>query len=184
MPPTEYVCPWWLIRTFDNPLRRLIQRPEAILAGLVVPGQTVIDIGCGIGYFAIPLAHLVGMTGTVIAADVQPRMLNGLQRRAKRQGVMDRIRLHQCPRDSLGTSAPVDFALAFWMVHEVPDRRLLFREIRSILKPGARLLFVEPKMHVTSVQFDQSLALATQSGLKVVAEPQIRLSRAILLASA
>lgn len=184
MPQAEYVCPWWLIHTFDNPLRRLFQNPEAILGGLIGPRQTVIDIGCGIGYFSMAMAHLVGETGTVIAVDLQPRMLHGLQRRAARKGLSNRIHLHHCTRESLGVSEPVDFALAFWMVHEVPDRKRLFREIRSILKPQAHLLFVEPKLHVTQAQFDQSVMFATQVGLKGVAEPRVRLSRAILLAPA
>ncbi len=54
------VCPWWLCPTFDNPLRRLIHNPDRILAGLVRPGEIALDLGCGMGYFSIPLARLVG----------------------------------------------------------------------------------------------------------------------------
>lgn len=180
MRQAEYVCPWWLIRAFDNPVRRLFQNPEAILAGLIAPGQTAVDIGCGIGYFTLALARLVGEHGLVFAVDLQSHMLNGLQRRAERQGLSKRIRLHQCTPDSLGLSEPVDFILAFWMVHEVPDRARLFREIRSLLKPQARLLFVEPKMHVGGDQFAQSVAFANQAGLREAGEPRIRLSRSRL----
>jgi hypothetical protein len=45
-------CPWWLCFTFDNPVRRLLHNPEQILGGLIQPGQTVADIGCGMGYFS------------------------------------------------------------------------------------------------------------------------------------
>ncbi len=50
----KHVCPWWLCRSFDNPLRRLFQDPERILRPHVKPGFTVIDVGPGMGYFTIP----------------------------------------------------------------------------------------------------------------------------------
>jgi len=74
----KHVCPWWLCFTFDNPLRRLIHDPESILGSYVRYGDTVLDIGPGMGYFTIPLAGLVGPSGLVIAADVQQRMLDAL----------------------------------------------------------------------------------------------------------
>ncbi|RPI99505.1 MAG: hypothetical protein EHM39_06405 [Chloroflexi bacterium] len=52
-----------MIGSFDNPLRRLIHRPERILAGLVREGQTMLDVGPGMGYFTLPLAKLVGEGG-------------------------------------------------------------------------------------------------------------------------
>jgi len=54
------------------------------------------------GYFSIPLARMVGETGKVIAADVQPEMLRALWMRAKRAGVEHQIITHLCEADSLG----------------------------------------------------------------------------------
>ena len=79
--PAGNICPWWLCPTFDNPLRRLIQDPDRILAGLVQPGETALDIGCGMGYFSIPLARLIGPEGSVICVDLQEQMLAGVRRR-------------------------------------------------------------------------------------------------------
>lgn len=69
--PDQRVCPWWLAYTFDHALRRLIHRPEVILAGLVRPGQTVLDLGCGMGFFSLAMARLVGEQGRVICVDLQ-----------------------------------------------------------------------------------------------------------------
>jgi ubiquinone/menaquinone biosynthesis C-methylase UbiE len=63
-------CPWWVCFTFDNPLRRVLQNPQKILSGLVNQGQTALDIGCGMGYFSIPLAQLVGSSGNVVCVDL------------------------------------------------------------------------------------------------------------------
>jgi ubiquinone/menaquinone biosynthesis C-methylase UbiE len=87
----HHVCPWWLAYTFDNPLRRLIHRTAAMFHGLVEEGMTVLDIGCGMGYFSIALAKIVGPRGLVIAVDLQPQMLNILRKRAEKAGMVDRI---------------------------------------------------------------------------------------------
>ena len=179
-----HVCPWWLIHTFDNPLRRLMQKPEDILSGFVKEGQTVMDIGCGMGYFSLPMARMVGEQGKVIAIDLQEKMLKGLRRRAARHGLDSRIHTHRCSKDALEIDAQVDFALAFWMVHEVPDMLRLFREVRSVLKEDARFLLVEPKLHVSQVDFAETVKIAISAGLKPLAEPQARMSRARLFARA
>ena len=81
--PKSHVCPWWLIRTFDNFVRRFLQKPERILQDIVRPGDACLDVGCGIGYFTIPMAGMVGPSGSVTAVDLQPEMLAGVRRRAK-----------------------------------------------------------------------------------------------------
>ncbi len=129
-------CPWWVCLTFDNPIRRMLQNPEDILQGLVKEGQTVYDIGCGMGYFSLTLARLVGKTGTVICVDLQKEMLSAARRRAEQAGLADRIGLKQCSLQSLELDAIADFALAFWMVHEVRDKQQFLGEIYRALKPG------------------------------------------------
>ena len=46
--------------TFDNPLRRWFQDPERILGSFVREGMTVADIGCGMGYFSVAMAKMIG----------------------------------------------------------------------------------------------------------------------------
>jgi ubiquinone/menaquinone biosynthesis C-methylase UbiE len=177
----QRVCPWWLCFTFDNIFRKLLQNPERILKPYIVRGWTVLDVGPGMGYFTIPLAKLVGDTGKVIAADLQQEMLDGIHHRALRAGVQDRIKLHQSTPDSIGISESIDFCLAFWMVHEVPDRTRFLAEISSRLKLGGLLLLVEPKLHVSKEDFNKTLGIAENTELSVTDQPKIFLSYSAIL---
>jgi ubiquinone/menaquinone biosynthesis C-methylase UbiE len=177
----KHVCPWWLCFTFDNLLRRLLQNPERIVEPYVHEGDTVLDVGPGMGYFSIALAKIVGEKGRVFAADVQQEMLKGLKKRARRAGVEKRIIFHLCKNNSLGLDTKFDFALAFWMVHEVPEQESFFKELRSLMKPNGRLLICEPQIHVTKVEYDETIKKAIRAGFTFKGNPDISLSRSALL---
>jgi ubiquinone/menaquinone biosynthesis C-methylase UbiE len=175
------VCPWWLCYTFDNPLRKLIHNPENILSPYVKTGQRVIDIGPGMGYFSIPLARIVGPSGCVIAIDIQEKMLSALAKRAKKYGVSEIVSTYLASPDSLGSHPPVDFVLAFWMAHEVPDQQRFVGEISGLLKPKGLFLLIEPTLHVPQKYFLQTLEIARNAGFLVKENPKIRMSLSALL---
>ncbi|MBF0476138.1 MAG: methyltransferase domain-containing protein [Deltaproteobacteria bacterium] len=174
----NHTCPWWLAYTFDHRLRRLIHNPERLLGGQIRPGMTVLDLGCGMGFFSIAMAGLVGPEGRVISVDVQPDMLRVLLSRAKRAGLADRIQPHLGRPDQLGLTAKADFALAFWMAHEINDRTAFFDQVRGCLRDGSRLLVVEPVIHVTSRDFRIVMDSIIAAGFVPSDQPRIRLSRA------
>ena len=176
----DHICPWWFAYTFDNRLRHFFHNPEKMLGSYVSKGMTVLDVGCGMGFFSIGLAKLVGDKGCVIAADIQPKMLEATQKRADKNGLSSIIRLHKSEPNSLGVDTPVDFILAFWMVHEVPNPKLFFHQIRACLKTNGRILVVEPKLHVSSKRFRETVALAQESGLHLCDTPSIKLSRSVI----
>lgn len=178
---SNHICPWWAGYFIDNRLRRLIHDPARIVGPYVHPGMTALDVGCGMGFFSLALAALVGPAGCVIAADLQPEMLQVLQRRAARAGLANRIRPHRCAPDHLGVTTPCDFALAFAMLHEVSDAARLLAEIHACLKPAGRLLLAEPRWHVAAPAFAHELALAASVGLVLHEELPVRWCRAALL---
>ena len=181
LPRTHGVCRPGCCFTFDNVFRKLFQNPERILKPYIKPGWIVLNVGPGMGYFTIPLAKLVGSTGKVIAADLQQQMLDGIQHRAIKAGMQERIKLHLTKPDSIGINDSIDFCLAFWMVHEVPDRNHFFNEISSKLKPGGLMLIAEPTMHVSQKDLSKTLEIAKGAGLSVVGRPRIFLSYSALL---
>jgi ubiquinone/menaquinone biosynthesis C-methylase UbiE len=176
-----FICPWWLMYFFDNPLRQLLQPSVRILLPLVAPGYTCLDVGCGMGYFTIALAKLVGPTGRVTAVDLQAKMLEVAARRARRHGLAGRVSLCRSEDPAWTTPQQYYFILVFWMLHEVPDRRSLFEMLRTVLKTNGCLLLVEPRLHVRKRQWEESLALAEVAGLGSRKGPPVAFSRTAIL---
>ena len=178
----EHVCPWWGGYFIDNPLRRLLHKPEKIVGPYVRPGMIVMDIGCGMGFFSIAMAKMVGREGQVIAVDLQAKMLETLVQRAERAGVSDRIQAHRCGVDNLGLEVSVDFVLAFAMVHEVPDTREFLEQVHGCVKPGGKFFVAEPRLHVRAAKFEAMVKLAEDLGFRLSEQPRVRWSRAAVFA--
>ena len=165
----EYVCPPWLGYLLLNPLRKLLENPDKMFGQFVQDGMVVLEPGCGMGYFTLPLARMVGPDGRVVVVDLQDKMLSVLSRRARKAGLIDIIELRQTAAEGLGVedlSGEVDFAVAIHLVHEIPDQGAFFAQIRKALKPGGKLLVVEPKGHVSLNSFNQTVATAKKTGFK------------------
>ena len=164
----------------DNPIRRLIHSPDKILGGYIEPGQTVLDLGCGSGTFTIAMAKMVGESGRVIAVDLQDEMLQMVKQKAVKEGLDSRITTHKSAPDGIGVSDKVDFALAFYMIHEVPDADAFLMEVARLLKPSGKLLIAEPLIHISESSFKKTVDVARLAGLKPISEPKIRFSRSML----
>jgi len=173
----DHVCPVSHAWGLDNLFRRLLQNPVKILAPYLNEGMTALDLGCGPGFFTIPMAEMVGESGRVIAVDLQDGMLKKLGKKIKGTQLENRIKLHKCEKDSINVPDKVNFALAFYMVHEVPDRTLFFREIFGLMKPNGLFLVVEPKMfHVSEREFKDTVNDAMAAGFQASKGPPMPFS--------
>jgi ubiquinone/menaquinone biosynthesis C-methylase UbiE len=180
----EHVCPWWLGYVLVNPLRRFFHDPEKILHSYIGEGMTVLDIGCGMGFFSLPMARMVGSAGRVVCIDLQRKMIRGLVRRAEKADLLERIDPRICSVDHLSIedrNGTVDFALVFASVHEVPNTERLLAEIYAALKQGGQILISEPKGHVTQEEFNRTTDRAQKAGFVIAGHPEIRRSHAVLL---
>jgi ubiquinone/menaquinone biosynthesis C-methylase UbiE len=152
-----------------NPVRKLLENPNKIFGEFVREGMIVLEPGCGMGFFTLPLARMVGPRGHVVAVEIQPRMLAGLKRRAQRAGLLERIELRHAEAGKLGLAdlaGKVDLTVALHMVHEVPDQGSFITQVGEVLKPGGKLLIVEPKHHVSKDRFEETLVIAERNGFK------------------
>ena len=180
-----HVCPWWMGYFLINPLRKLFQNPHKILSPHIKRGITAVDVGSGMGYFTIPMAQLVGDNGRIIAVDLQEKMLARLNKRACKYKVDNQILAHLCSENSLDLdnyNGKIDFALAFAVMHELPDQKKILQELYDLLKDGGRILLAEPVGHVSNKEFANTADLACQIGFKKVEKSVIKRSHVVMLA--
>ncbi len=180
----EHVCPIWVGYLLASPLRKMAQNPDKILSKQVKPGMKVIDIGCAMGFFSLPLARIVGTEGSVVCIDLQEKMIKTLKKKADRAKLADIIETRMCTSDSLqinDLTGQIDFALAFAVVHEVQDKEKFLTEIYRVLQQGGKLLIAEPKGHVSKENFRRLIETAQNIGFKIIEHPVIKRSHAVLL---
>ncbi len=173
-------CPPWFCFTFDNRFRRLIHDAAKLFSPYVREGFTVLDLGAGKGYFSIPLARLVGESGRVYAADVEPKMLQAIEKRARKARVAERVSTLLVRPDALAYPA-ADFVLLFWSLHEMVGEGAVLKEIRARLNPGGRVFVAEPKGHIGEAAFEAGVKRCEAAGFAVESRPRVALSRAVVL---
>jgi 2-polyprenyl-3-methyl-5-hydroxy-6-metoxy-1,4-benzoquinol methylase len=146
--------------------------------------MTAVDIGCAMGFFSLPLARMVGPTGRVICVDVQQRMLSSLEKRARRKGLHPIVETRLCSQEDLGLNdlrGSFDLALAVHVAHETAYPRRFFSQTFEALRPGGRLLLIEPNGHVSNAEFDATRHMCGEVGLDEIELTRLRRSTALLL---
>jgi ubiquinone/menaquinone biosynthesis C-methylase UbiE len=177
----ERICPVEKADSLDTKFRRWLQKPKKILKPYIKEGMTVLDFGCGPGFFSVELAKMVGSSGKVISADLQEGMLEKLKEKIKGTELENRITLHKCEKDKIGLTTNVDFVLAFYVIHEIPDKVMLFYEIETLLNSNGQVLIVEPPFHVSKNAFEETIKKATAAGLTEVERPNVLFNKAVVL---
>lgn len=175
------ICPVERAGGLDNKIRRLLQNPQKILKPYVEKGMTVLDVGCGPGFFSIDMAKMVGESGRVIASDLQEEMLQIVQNKIKGSEIENRIILHKCEEEKIGIFEQVDFVLLFYMVHEVLNKELFFNEIKTILRQNGTVLIVEPPFHVSNSEFKKMIKLAKDVGFTNIDTPKMLFHQTVVL---
>jgi len=177
----KHICPAWGAVGLDNSIRKWMHNPQKILKPYIKAGMTVLDVGCGPGFFSVEIAKMLNGSGKVITADVQDGMLEKVRKKIKGTTLEQIIELHKSDFENIGVVEKVDFVLAFWMVHEVRNQKKFLDELTSILKPNGLIFIIEPKGHVSKRNFNQMVNLLMENGLTIVESPKVLFSRTIIL---
>ena len=174
---------WWVDYIIYKLFRRFFQHPRRILRDHVKRGMTVLDVGCGSGFFSLGMAKMVGVKGRVISVDLQTETIESLKKRAARAGLRERIEPRVCSDRTLeidDLAGQVDFALAFYVVHHAADAPGLMMEVHRALKPEGKFLIVEPGHHASAAECEATETAAQQAGFTVADHPKLTRDWAVM----
>ncbi|QJA06500.1 methyltransferase domain-containing protein [Thermosulfurimonas marina] len=156
--------------------RRKHLPPEAVLDLLELSlGETLVDLGCGPGYFALPAAERVGPQGQVFAVDVEEEMLRALEEKLPSRGVSNvktvRSETYRVP---LPDGVAEALLLAF-VLHEVESPKRLAAEASRLLRPGGRVLVLEWQRKETPMGPPLSERLTEEEVLEILKDSGLKI---------
>lgn len=129
----------------EEATRETWQNVPRILEALgVVSGAAVADVGAGDGFFTVRLSRAVGPNGRVYAVDVSPRVLEKLRKRVADERLTNVVVTEGSAWDPRLATATLDAALIVNSYHEMTEYRAMLMNLRQALKPGGRLVIIEP----------------------------------------
>jgi ubiquinone/menaquinone biosynthesis C-methylase UbiE len=107
------------------------------------PGERILEVGPGTGYYTLEVADWLGSEGAVDILDIQREMLDHTMHRAGERGVANIT-----PTEADATAMPYedgsfDAAYLVTVLGEVPDQDVAVRELARVLRPGGRLVVGE-----------------------------------------
>jgi len=125
---------------------------QALRAAGLEPGQKVLEVGCGPGFFTVPAAKTVGEGGTIYALDVNPLAIEKVQHKVEQAGVTN---VKTVLADAARTGLPegsFDLALVFGLAHPVGSLEKILNELYRLLKPGGTLA-IEGRLPISNGRF-------------------------------
>lgn len=160
----KFPIPEFLAGVIDHPLRRRLQPPDqtAIRHGLR-PGMTVLEVGPGTGTYTMGAARCVGEGGKIVAVDIEPRIIQRVNRRAEAEGLTNieaRVAdVYELPYEE-GT---FDAIYMIAVIGEIPDPDRAMGEFYRVLIPGGTLAFsellVDPDYVLAGTLIDKAIAV-------------------------
>ena len=158
----------WVANLLDIDKRFGAAGPGELLAG-VAPGDTVVDYGCGPGWFTLAAARLAGPEGAVYAVDLEPRMVELVRRRAAEAGLAN---VTAVAADGTRADLPdgiADAIICVQIMHYADGRDgrvAVARDLHRLLKPGGRVLVAQWKpKRATGLSYEDLCGILGEAGL-------------------
>lgn len=158
-------CPYAL--RFSLELPRPVLRRSALREILAPhPGERILEVGPGTGYYSLEVAWAVSPDGTLDVLDLQQEMLDRIGEKARESGIPNIVATRGDARDLPYPDGSFDAVFMVAVLGEVPDRGAVLREARRVLRPGGRLVIGEALPDPHMVSFGELKGLAEAAGLR------------------
>lgn len=159
-------CPYALAWMTDNPLRRWYMRDLLDRVG-IRPGERVLELGPGPGAFTVDAAWRTKPDGSLVAVDIQPRMIAAVERKVRAAGLTN-VETHVASAYELPLEGEsVDRAFLVTVLPEIPDRQRALTELRRVLKPGGVLSITEEFLDPDYPLARTTIAWAEEAGFEL-----------------
>lgn len=140
----KFPIPQAFVNIIDNPFRRRIQPPyETAIRHGIEPGMRVLDVGPGNGTYTLGAAKRLGSEGQLIAIDIEPKIIDRLQKRIELEGIANinaRVAdAYELPFED----SYFDLIYMITVINEIPDIPRALKEFYRVLKPSGKLVFSE-----------------------------------------
>lgn len=135
-------CPY-AVRFFVQPPHPIITRKRLRAVLEPKPGERILEVGPGAGYYTLDIAGWVGPQGTVEIFDIQPKFLDHTMAKARERGIGNVRPTEGDARRLPFPDASFDAAVLTTVLGEIPDEDAALREHHRVLKPGGRLVVGE-----------------------------------------
>jgi ubiquinone/menaquinone biosynthesis C-methylase UbiE len=148
------------IDALESEDRETWQNPEEIIELLVLkPSYVVADLGCGTGYFTIPLSRKVKK---VYGIDIQKEMLTFLEQKIRKQNIGNIETLLSTENEIPLQNESIDLLLSVNTLHEFRDKDAIVREMRRVLRADGRAAIIDFKKEDTGFGPPVSIRLSTE----------------------
>jgi arsenite methyltransferase len=129
--------------------------------GPIMPGETILDVGCGAGMDLLLAARRTGVTGRAIGIDMTPSMIERAKCAALKTGLWQNVEIRRGTAEELSVqSGTIDVVISNAMLNLSSDKRKVFSEIYRVLRPGGRL-------YLADVVVQRELSLSARSDINL-----------------
>ena len=135
----EVAGPRWVQRAETQEARNIEVAHLVLREAHPAPGERVLDVGCGPGATALPIAAAVGPTGHVTGIDIAEPMLGLLRQRIAERGITNITPLLADAQTHVFAPASFDLLTSRFGVMFFADPPAAFRNLGAALRPGGRL---------------------------------------------
>jgi len=156
---------------YDETARRQWQNPEQILETIgLKAGMTLLDIGCGQGFFTLPAAKIVGEKGKIYALDISASNITALQQKLKLAGLHNVVTFAQPAEEAVLCQRCADIVFFGIVLHDFQDARRVLLNAFQMLKPAGILANLDWEKEVAPYGPPEHIRFSREKAANLISE--------------